>query len=481
TDEQGTQSNSVDIELDSFVFDPLTIRRLMLPGGSHTVELKRIVGVTASTYSAVIHGGGNIAAVARTNWEGGGAAAYLAPEVGAELVLPLAMRDVYTHSTLIQVVNTDPYGDNSVFMRSYMANGAVRNEWEYVLWPGETGRIDPSYEAEFADLSMEALWFSADAPLSVMALGDEYNGRGVSSLRARPPSAGSERQWLPFVRANMGGDTLIAVANVQTAPVEATISYRGAPGSPSGAGRLFEQDVRIGPRSAVFIDLDVIKRRGNVEPPGLPRGARNGSGFFGSAEIVGDGPLLAAAWEQETTQVITDIVASAAYNAFGPADLSATFAVPRVSYAVGGQTSQLVLQNPGEGAVEVSIDLVLPDGSTIGLPAETLGAGEMTVVPVALPAPGVGQALIEATEPIAVLVYDIGRDVDRTAYWAVKMPPELIDLPERTPPPTPLPATATSTPGDGTDAPTPGTGTPSATPPLDAPPAYLPMSWNPRR
>jgi hypothetical protein len=446
-----SSDSSCEIELGSFVFDPVATSRNIPAGGSRTVALKHVEGITASTYTASIAGQGPIGVVARTTWDGGGATAYQAPEIGDELVLPLAMRDIYTHTSLLQVVNTDEDADNDVIMRSYLLDGAVRSEWEFTLWPGETGRIDPSYEAEFAGLSMEALWFTAEAPLAIMALGDEFDGRGVSSLRARPASAGSDRQWLPFVRANMGGDTLIAVANAKAGPVDATITYRGSSGSPSGAGKEYQQRVQIGPRSAVFVDLDGRKRRGNTEPPAdLPRGARAGQGFFGSVTITGSGPLLAAAWEQSTTRYITNVMTSAAYNAFGPDDLSTAFAVPHVRYSSDGHTSQLVLMNPGSGAADVSIDVIDDAGDARGLPAVSLGGGEMTVVPVVLPAPGSGQALVDASAPIAVLVYDIGAETDLTAYWAIKMPADLIDLPTRTPTSTPVPPTETPTPGPGT-------------------------------
>lgn len=447
----------LEIELGSFLLDPVSFGRLLPAGDAHTVPLKHVIGVTAATYAAVVSSEGPVGVIARTTWEGGGATAYMAPELGDELVLPLAMRDVYTHSSLIHIANTEEVFDNRVLMRSYMSNGAVRNEWELTLWPGETGRLDPSYEAEFADLSMEALWFTADAPLAIMALGDEYSGRGVSSLRARPPSAGNARQWLPFVRANAGGDSLIAVANAHAEPVEARITYRGSDASPSGAGQVFEQQVRIGSRSAIFVDLDERKRRGNTEPPArLPRGTRDGEGFYGSVEIVGDGPLLAAAWEQSTTGYITNVMTSAAYNAFGPDDLSAAYAVPHVTFAPSGPTTQLVLLNPGSEPVGVNVDVVDTSGETRGLPAANLGPGEMAVVPLVLRSQGWGRALIDASAPIAVLVYDFGVSMDAAAYWAVQMPPELVDLPTRTPTATPLPATETPTPGLGTPSATPG-------------------------
>ena len=443
---QSARPSRATIDLTSFMFDPLSFGLDLPELGARTVPLKRVAGVTASIYSAVVSREEPLAAVARTTWEGGGAAAYLAAEADRELVLPLAMRNVFTHSSLIQIMNADPAREAEIVMRSYMGSGAVRSEWELTLSPGETGRIDPSFEAEFSGLSMESLWFSSNVPLAVMAIGDEFDGRGVSSLRARPVASGDRQQWLPFVRANAGGDSLLAVANVSERPNDVTITYRGAAASPSGAGQVIEQKLRIGPRSARFVDFDVERRRGNEPPPpGFPRGRGPGRGFFGSATITGSEPLLAAAFEQAMIGSITNVVASAAYNAFGPQDLSPTFAIPHVRFAEEGYTTQIALLNPGQGPVSVAIDLVADAGGTHQVPVGSLGAGEMTVVSAVLPAPGSARASIEASAPIAVLVFDVGTGLDHTAYWAVKMPRELIHLPPRRPTNTPGPVTATPT------------------------------------
>src|SRR5262249_43344161 len=126
-------------------------------------------------------------------------------------------------------------------------------------------------------------WFSADQPITVMAYGDELEGNGSSAYVGRPVSLADPVQYLPVVRANYQGDSLIAVANAQATgntAVDVTIDYKGAPFSPSGANQTFSQHFQVAPRGSAFVDLST-GQRGTRPSPDLPRGSGADKGFIG--------------------------------------------------------------------------------------------------------------------------------------------------------------------------------------------------------
>ena len=161
-------------------------------------------------------------------------------------------------------------------------------------------------------------WFQSGQPIAVLAYGDELEALGSSAYLARPISAAATTQYLPLVRANYRGDSLIAIANATMKAVDVTVVYHGAAFSPGGAGQSFHQEFKIAPRGAAFLDLST-RGRGTRPSPELPRGAGADQGFVGSATISATGPVLAVAQDEQLLAGKVDSVA--AYNAFGPDDL----------------------------------------------------------------------------------------------------------------------------------------------------------------
>jgi hypothetical protein len=479
---QNRTENDVTVEavLESMVgFDNAYATRSIDAMAVDKILLSDTPGVTFSDYSAKVTSDGEIGIVARTTWEGGAMAAYEAPEPSNSLVLPLFAVDVYSHTTMLQLSNSDANFANDVIMELFDHNGRLVREFRFGLDAGESGRVDPYYLIDFHGLPVVAgggylgsARFTADLPVAIMAYGDEAEGRGATAVTARPTSKAGVVQHLPLIRANMGGDSLIAVSNVGDDSVDITIEYLGAPDSPSGASERFVQTFSIGGRYHAIIDLDPTRQRGNVNPPDLPRGYADGRGFLGSATISASAPVMASVLEQELIYEdngLQQVLTSAAYNGFGSADLARTLVVPRARVGLDGYTSQLVIQNPSDEIVEVVVDWVA--SGPHGAEREWSGPhdvppGQVVIVEPTLEQSGLpAQAIVKASAPVAVLVYDVGSNADVAAYRAVVVPDDVTDLPE------PPAATATYTPSP--------TFTPSPTPTWRWPRRTPDATWTP--
>jgi hypothetical protein len=97
----------------------------------------------------------------------------------------------------------------------------------------------------------------------------------------------------------------------------------------------------------------------------------------------------------------------------------------------------VVVQNPAAAPAAVTVGLRSEDGAAIGSPGQiVVPAADAVVFAVTLPSPGVAQVLLSASAPVAVLALDTADNADWTAYWPVKMPPALIDVPTPAAPPT---------------------------------------------
>lgn len=444
-------------------FDDVAAALSVRAGGSAALALRDQPAITHSNYSLVMAAEGPTALLGRTTWEGGAEAVYEAPIPSRNVVLPLTARDVYSHTSVLWLQNTDRTGRNEVLVEAFQANGSLQNAWTVTLDPNESGPLDLYYEMDFAALPVNAATgylgsfrLSAEAPIAVMAFGDEPQGRGAAAVAARPATAAAEVQYLPYVRATTTeGDSLIAIANVATRAVDVTITYSGGSDSPGGAGQSFEQSFSIAGRSQAFLDLDRRLGRGNRPVPNLPAW-----GFVGSATVRATGPVLATVLDHKVSRAIDPLYggrivdASHAYNGLGPSELSSTWVVPRARYIDANYATRLALQNPGDAPVAVSVSLRDDRGAPIGAPGQVTlpGNGCLSFAPT-LPGPGTAQVLLSASAPIAALALDTSALGDWTAYSPVAMPATLIDVPTPLPPPTstatPIPPTATATPRPG--------------------------------
>ena len=467
-------------------FDDVSLARDIGPLGAVSVELKSQPGVTYSEYAAEVRPAGPLAALARTAWDGGAMAVYEVPDRSRDSILPLFALDVFSHTTVLQLTNTDPFGYDDIEMVVHDDDGSVLSQWTFVLEPGASGTIDPAYRAEFGALPgnvgagfLGTLRFVSGRDTVIAAYGDDNEGRGVAGYVARDRSAAETVQYLPLVRANVDGNSLISVANAASRAVDVTISYLGAADSPSGAGQTFQQTFTVGPYHWGIVDLDPERRRGNVPVPGLPRGGSANSGFLGSATVEATGPVLALVLDQDARPIpgqdAYTILASAAYNGFGYNDLSAAWIVPRAYTGAGGRSTRIAVMNPRARPVTFQVEWgSLPDELTGTSGRITLPAGQVTLVSLPASAGDDVQVLVRAEGSVAALALDVGPELDVAAYWPIAVSDALVNrVPTLEAPPTapvgPSPTDARPEPTGASPAPTAAatasaTGTPPSPP-----------------
>jgi hypothetical protein len=484
------EPQSVDIRLHSLdQFEDVSLTRHLDAMAAISVELKSEQAIAFSNYAASIRPERALGVLARTTWATGAMGVYEVPQPGTASILPLFAVDVFSHTTIIQMTNTNPDLGDAIHMEANDTDGSIINEWTFWLDPGESGTIDPYARAEFrvlppvvGDGFIGGVRFAAGQRTSIMAYGDEAEGRGVDAYLARPIDAADKVQYLPQVRANVGGDSLIAVANTTEKPVDVTITYLGATDSPSGARATFTQSFTLGRRYCGLIDLDLARKRGNIAPPALPRGAARDEGFLGPAVIRASAPVLAMVLDQDARpidgQSSFTVLSSAAYNAYSPSDLGQTWLLPRVYPSIEGRSTEVAVFNPGTSPVTFRVEWgFLPDDLVGTSGPITVAPGQVALVPILAVEGADPQAAIRADGPVAVVAYDGGTYVDRTAYWPLRVTGDLLDgVPtvEAPPTPTPEPGTPPAT------ASGPATRTPTATrtprTPGDESEIYMPIA-----
>jgi hypothetical protein len=398
---------------------PVNTRRSLAARGSTRVDMANLREATGGFYSGRLTAGQPLGGATRLRWVSGAAVAYEAAPAARQFILPLIARTVYSHTTYIYAQNTDQgSSSNGVTMTIY-----DREDGTYMVESGINLDADETYNWDTAQtdntfgpgtLGVNAptggwighAWLEGGRDFAVLAYGDELTAQGSSAYLARPISAGATTQYLPLVRANNGGDSLIAIANATMKAVNATILYHGASFSPSGANQDFSQTVTISPRGAVFVDLSE-RGRGSRPAPDLPRGASAGAGFIGSATITASGPILAVAQDEQLAGGKVSSVS--AYNAFGPADLGTEFSAVTVRKAVDYQSSVLYVHNPAFGPLELTVDLFDAADARAGSVTKQVPAGGLSRIAlndVAAFPDGLGRAMLSGSGPFTALVAD---------------------------------------------------------------------------
>ncbi len=457
----------------------ITVLPTVGPDTADRLALRSLVQVPRGRYATTIASRGYIGFLSRTEWPNGAAAAYEACEPGTSLILPLTVRDVYSHTSILYFQNTDESSsENKVDVQLFdNSSGELMVSFSTFIPGGQTISYDTWFDdLNFGDMpinagdggSILATRITAQKPLAVMAFGDEMAGDGTSAFVARPVARASTRLLLPSVRANYLGNSLIAIANPSlTKAVNASIAYRAH--GVSASEPAIEQPLRLEPRGATYVDLARLNR-GLAPPTGLPIGTRLNRGFEGHAVIAADGPLLAVVQDEAREREVVHSVS--AYNAFGEADLGQGFSVPRVRVADRGRRTQLAVLNPGGVPVEAVFAYRTVEGAALHSDRLTLAAGASAVVRPAASLPEDSQLDVTADGPLALLVCettlldiaDWGRwGEDAMCYWALRRPSGEPPTPEPTATGRPSPsvtATATATRAVTGSA----TATPAATP-----------------
>lgn len=399
--------------------NPSSLDRTVEPMSVTRFDLEREVSVEGGYYAGRLSGRESLGAVARIRWPSGATAAYEAAPSAHHFIVPLVARSVYSHTSIVYAQNAaEMEGDNVIDMVVYdRDDGSVLASTTCNARRGENCQWDAAHASWVFGPSMIGsnaptggwlghVWISSSRAASVMAYGDEMAAKGASAYVGRPVSAAATVQYVPLVRCNYAGDSLIAIANAHDRAVDVTIEYHGATFSPSGAGRTFSQQFSIPHRGSAFVDLSE-RGRGSRPSPGVPRGSAAGLGFVGSAVITASGPVLATVQDEQMAAGLVDSVS--AYTAYGPGDLGTGFGVTGVRKSVGYQSTTLLGYNPGADAIEVTAELYDdaddPSGEvTTRIPGRNLvrvALAEAATFPA-----GVGRAIVRGSGPFAALVYD---------------------------------------------------------------------------
>jgi hypothetical protein len=444
----------------------LTGSGTLSPWGALSLDLKYVANVNKAFHSGTVSSAADAGVIVRTHWNAGGATAYEAPEAGTDVILPLMVRTVMSHTSLLYIQNTVLSGRsddiNQVMMTVYDNHtGDIVRKFSTELQPGDSVLQDTSFDLTYQGLPAQVMGgyigsvhFESEEPITVLAYGEELVGNSTSAFRARPVEKASRTQVLPLVRSRANGESLIAIAHDSTNPVQVQVTYRGAGFDAASLGKSSTQSFTIAGWGSAYIDLGNTGL-GTVDAPSIA-----GAHFLGSAVIEASAPVLVVDQDRGRPGAASD--GTNAYNAFGPDDLSERFAAPMV-VAGGGHPTELILFNPSEQAVSYNVDFL--DGDTkVGAVSGSLApgvTGRVTPASAGLTAPAALRAIVVADAPIAALVRDMnqGHQVDAAVAAAVAIADASFVPPSATP-------TASGTPDDSTpESPTPATGTPgSATP-----------------
>lgn len=364
-----------------------------------------------------------IAALARTRWASGAGAAFEAAPAARSLLLPLMAVNVGSQSSVLVVQNAAPgAGSQADLMIHDPASGAPLVSFPEPLADHQVAEWDTSVEANLfgpETLSpnvgggfLGALRVSGARNLALLGYIDEHAGPATAGIVGRPLDAAATVQVLPRVRAAADGGTLVAIANASDKAVEATLRYRAADGTAAGVPA--ERTFSLKGWGAAFVDLSPGGRS-------LPAAAAPAP-FDGSAIVTASGPVLAAALEDVRVGGVVNTLA--AYNAYGPRDLSTAWAVPVVRRATDFVSTAIVVHNPADGATTARLRLYDSSGQGRGDLALPLGPGATATVDLATAADfpiGTGRATIDADAPLAVVVFE-RRDASR------EYPPKPLDF-----------------------------------------------------
>jgi hypothetical protein len=399
---------------------PIVLTRALGPHAAARVDTTVEKSVGAGLFSGELTADQPLGAIARIDWNTGARAAYEGITGATEVVAPLVTRDVYGHHSVLILQNADrTLEHNNVDLRIYdNTTGDVLKQVTLPMPIGGLTFYDTSWDARIFGPEVVGsnaptggwlghVWFVAQQPVTVLVYGDENDGAGSMAYVGRSTADASTTQYLPLVRANYHGNSLIAVANASDHVVDVTIDYRGAAFSPSGAGQTFSQTFPISPRGSRFVDVST-RKRSTVDPPALPHGSSANRGFVGSAVVHATGPVMAVVQDEEVTGDRVDSIG--AYNSAGPHDIGSAFGIPGWRLGVDGLNSTLLLQNPGTTDVHATIDLRLDADHPATRIESTVAAGSVSGIHLAH-RPGfksdtIYQALVTLDGAAAALLVD---------------------------------------------------------------------------
>lgn len=468
---------SIKLDLSQRQRNAHSFNRSLPVGGAVSFKMRDESLISDGVWSGIARPGtGTAGAIVRSGWvlSGTSTSAYEGLIQANKLLVPLFIRGadgVYSDYTIMNADTTRD--DNAVTFEAFAPDtGELLAEWEDHLEKGDVTNLDAieignpvsDLPANRADGSwVGALRVESQGPVAILVYQNEALEGGVSATGARTFGAATTAQYLPLVRRNYLGNSVIAVQNRDGKKANVTITYRGAHDSPKLADQTVTQSFTIGPNGMHYVDLGT-GTVGDVAAPAIDRGGGVNTGFYGSAVVTADTPVLAAVMETTGQPKVTRT--NAGYNAFNSGDFGQSFLVPAVRSHPGQRITVFFVQNPGTATANVAVRIALPGGRTSTLNAAVPG-GEMRALKVA-EAVDEAPAVITSDQPVAALVYETPfgavadyKDADVFDTVAYAAPRNGAAPPPTTPGTTAVPTSATPTRTTTIPTPTSGTTTPA--------------------
>lgn len=394
------------------------------PGRSLNAYLPALDIVDAMYRVAVVTPaeGGDISAIARTDWDTGGAAIVSNLGFARRIVIPHVARDFQSRSSVIALSNAGT-SEAEVTIRLYR-EGSGQEVASKRLWiPGaealtfDLQDADPAFEALGTGFRGSAIVEVEDGRVGAQVY--EYvedSELAIGGFEGMPAESAASRLLVPLFRAGQRGpggirlDTEIAVANAGGRAAEVTVTYYPTANDSASAACRASGPVVHGPLT-VPAGSSRIFGQGPGGGHGLPEDC------FGSAVVAGADAADRLAATILDTQNGDETLS--AMNASPQALASDTVALPlfRSKHLVDEYTTGIQVMNAGTEPARVHVDFSRTEGNTTVPISGCRGQCDATIAPNesftwwppavdAIPADTYGAAVLSSDQPILVLVND---------------------------------------------------------------------------
>jgi hypothetical protein len=401
---QNLSTSPATIQVDLYSQAGGAPAQLQQPGvvgeGSANFYLPSAAGVGAGAYGVVLSSDQPIAAIARTEWTSGGrsgAATYGTVAPAQSVILPLALGPTAAAPTgyvnqlsQFSIQNAGATGAASVSIQLYGVNSAgvpVKCVGTGTGCPGGspaaysiaagTSRTITLGQGDFTglpDTQASPRGFvgyaritssSASNPLVVQSFVDFTNSsKAVYAFSGVGADTASTTLYAPLLRKDYFGTTGVSLVNPNGTPASVQVTYYNDPGSPSKlAGGSFTETITVPANSS----LVAFQGSNNNLPDATPAVITDNKGWFGSAKMVANVPILAVVNDAVFTQSY-GTVTSAAYNASSTADGGTKIFAPLVRrrHTAAQLTTGIQVQNVGAAATNITVTYKNSAGAAAG-------------------------------------------------------------------------------------------------------------------
>lgn len=418
----GMPLGTVQFQLIDALSRQTTIERSGLPQGGLTRLNLDGVEVSEGVHGALIYSASPIGALSKTGW-GDAWAALDAAQPGTDVVVPLAVKGPLGLNTLLAVQNLNSLAEAEVMLSALGPDGRLIAATSFSVPAGVTRALDLGRDPSLAGIEVGfvgSLRLRSVTRIAVQAILDFEHGRtAVAGFNGDPAVVAAPVLFVPRVQSRMPADprqpaagvslSRLSVVNLGPSEAAVTVRYLG------NAGACAEQTYQgrtqaVAGNGMIWFD---------VHHDGLP------SGCAAAAIIEARGGVGLLAMGLDTVQAGDQLRVAAAYNAFGTAQGARKVSLPSIRRLHEGISSEVSIQNLGEGPVSAELRLFdelgqlqeCGDSCRLTLAA---GAGE-TIRGEQIAGLHSGKLVsgwVEADGPVVVLVAEIARTlrVDETIY-----------------------------------------------------------------